>query len=53
MLRYWGYEVSESVFSVSGQGIDGLQLDLRLQLDRARQLGIATPGVSAVLAGVD
>jgi len=49
MLNYWNADYNNQLEAVSGQGIDGLPMDVRLQLDRAAALGLATSGVSQVL----
>lgn len=50
MLDFWRVDYQNNLNKVSGNGIAGLPIDLRLTLDRARSLGIATPGVRSVLA---
>ncbi len=49
MLDYWGIEYSNQLESVSGEGIKGLPIDLRVIMNRTMELEIPTPGVSAVL----
>ncbi len=51
LLEHWGVSTDHAVQLISGAGINGLPLDLRLQLDRARSLGFLLPGVTAVLSG--
>ena len=51
MLEYWGIKYKDQLEQVSGSGIKGLPLDLRLTMDRAKALGLPTPGVSDVIAG--
>jgi len=50
MLDYWNIEYRDQLIAVSGKTVAGLPLDLRLSLDRARDLGLPTPGVSEVLS---
>jgi len=50
MLAYWGVEPSDQISAISGAGIEGLPLDLRLNLNRARDLGLYLPGVTESLA---
>jgi len=50
MLDYWNVKYKDQLEQVSGAGIKGLPLDLRLTMDRARGLGLATPGLSDVRA---
>ena len=51
MLEYWGIEFKDQVEQVSGSGIKGLPLDLRVTMGRAKALGLPTPGLSDVIAG--
>ena len=51
MLEYWGIDFKGQVEQVSGSGIKGLPLDLRVTMDRAKALGLPTPGLSDVIAG--
>lgn len=50
MLAHWQVDCEDRIDAVSGVGVAGLPLDCRLSLERAQALGLATPGVSAVLA---
>ena len=51
MFEYWGIEFKDQVEQVSGSGIKGLPLDLRVTMDRVKALGLPTPGLSDVIAG--
>lgn len=48
MLRHWGYP-SERIAEGPAPTDKGIPLRLELQLDKARSLGLATPGVSEIL----
>lgn len=50
MLDYWGIDYEGRVEAISGIGIKGLPMDLQVTMDRAHSLGMATPGVTDVLA---
>lgn len=52
MLDYWGINYSDQLERISGVGIPGLVLDARMNMHRAKVLGLATPGVSTVLGGI-
>jgi len=49
MLDFWGIDYTDRLEAISGIGMAGLPIDLRMSLNRANQLGLATPGVSTVL----
>jgi len=49
MLNHWGIDYAGQLEKSSGVGIPGIPLDVRMTMQRARVLGIATPGVSTVL----
>lgn len=49
MLDFWQIDGRDQVEAVSGASFPGLPLDLRLNLDRAHALGLATPGVDEVI----
>lgn len=49
MLDYWGIDYTDRLEQSCGFGIAGLPIDLSLSLQRARALGLPTPGVSTVL----
>jgi dTDP-4-dehydrorhamnose reductase len=52
MLAWWRVDVPvDRVREVTAAGLGDVPLDLRLRLDRARLLGLATPGVGEVLGG--
>lgn len=51
MLDYWGIDYADRLEAVSGEGIAGLPIDLRVSMRRAKELELPTPGVSAVLSG--
>ncbi len=50
MLAHWQLQPSAGVELVAAAGRPGIPLDLRLRHDRAQALGLATPGVTDVLA---
>lgn len=50
MLDYWGIDYEGRLQAVTGVGIAGLPMDLRLTMDRAKALGLPTPGLAEVLA---
>ncbi len=50
MLDYWGIDYSDQIESISGVGIEGLPIDLRVTMDRAALLKLPTPGLSEVLS---
>jgi hypothetical protein len=51
MLEWWGTSPGAGqVEDVSAAGLADVPLDLRLRLDRAVSLGLATPGVDEVLS---
>lgn len=49
MLDYWGIDYNDRLEAVSGVGIAGLPIDLRVTMDRAMQLALPTPGLTEVL----
>ena len=55
MLRFWNVDTSDDpgygqqIQQVSGAGVTGLPMDLRLRCDRAASLGWSLPGVDEVL----
>ncbi len=50
LLRYWGVDADDRIDETRAADLVGQPLDLRLELTRARALGLAVPGVSEVLA---
>lgn len=52
MLNYWGINYADQLEQISGAGIPGVVLDASMLMHRAKALGLATPGVSAVLGSV-
>lgn len=50
MLDFWGIDYADKLESVSGAGIAGLPIDVRLNMGRAAALGLPTPGVTEVLS---
>lgn len=50
MLDFWGIDYKDRIEQTSGVGIAGLPMDLRMSMERAKALGLLTPGVSEVLA---
>lgn len=46
LLKFWRIDYEGMMETISGQGIAGLPIDLRLSLDRATALDLAMPGVS-------
>jgi len=53
MLDYWGINYSAQLEQISGVGIPGLPLDAKMNMQRAKGLGLATPGVSTVLGSIN
>jgi dTDP-4-dehydrorhamnose reductase len=52
LLAWWGVDVPpEQVRDGAAAELGDVPLDLRLRLDRARHLELATPGVGEVFAG--
>jgi len=51
MLDYWGIDYGDKVVSKSAADIPGVPLDVRLTMQRAVELELASPGVSEVLVG--
>lgn len=51
LLDYWDARPESGINLISGKGIGGLPMDLRVSLDRALSLGIEVPGVEEVLDG--
>ena len=49
LLKFWRVDFEGMMETISGQGVAGLPIDLRLKLDRATSLGLAMPGVSDAL----
>lgn len=49
LLDYWGIDPADKLNLISGAGMAGLPLDLRLDCRKALSLGYLLPGVSAVL----
>ena len=49
MLDHWGVDYANQLKPVKGEGIAGLPLDLRVIMNRARQLVLPTPGLTEVL----
>jgi dTDP-4-dehydrorhamnose reductase len=49
MLAYWGIDGGDRIAGVPAEGRPGVPRDLRLRLDRAKALGLPTPGVGDVL----
>jgi len=49
MLDFWGIDYKDRLEKVSGVGIPGLPIDLRLTMGRAKAIGLPTPGLSEVL----
>lgn len=52
MFAHWNVKAGQGIESGSAQGLQGVPMDCRLRLDRARALGLATPGVSEVLGPI-
>ncbi len=50
LLRHWGVAADDRIDETLAADLVGQPLDLRLELTRARALGLAVPGVSEVLA---
>ncbi len=50
MLDHWSIDYADRLEAVSGVGIAGLPIDLRVVMRRAKELELPTPGVSAVLS---
>jgi len=51
MLDYWEIDYGDKVVSKSAADIPGVPLDVRLTMQRAVELELASPGVSEVLVG--
>lgn len=49
MLDFWDIDYEDKVEAISGVGFKGLPMDLRVTMERAHGLGMATPGVEEVL----
>ena len=49
MLDFWGIDYKDRVEQTSGVGIAGLPMDLSMSMNRAKALGLPTPGLSEVL----
>lgn len=49
LMDYWRVDYDGSMETISGEGIAGLPMDLRMSLARAESLGLPVPGVSEAL----
>jgi len=49
MLDYWNIAYKDQLELVSGEGISGLALDVTMRMDRAKGLGLLTPGLNQVI----
>ena len=49
MMKFWRVDYKGMIETMSGKGIAGLPMDLRLSQDRAQALGLAMPGVTEAL----
>lgn len=49
LLDYWRIDYKGMMEAISGEGIAGLPMDLRMSLTRADSLGLPTPGVSEAM----
>ncbi len=49
MLNFWGIEYAGQLEAISGEGIAGLPMNVCVNMERAKALGLATPGVTEVL----
>ncbi len=50
LMDYWRVDYEGKMQTISGEGVTGLPMDLRMSLERADSLGLATPGVSEALS---